>query len=53
MVDGNPPIMWRFLKMTKIGYPTNQPTNGMCEKIRIKKIYFHGGHVDLVVWERD
>jgi hypothetical protein len=31
-----------------------QPTNGMCERIRIRlrKAYFHGRHVDLM-WKGD
>ncbi len=39
--------------MTNIDYPTNQPTNGMCGKIKIKKAYFYGGHVDLVWYGRN
>jgi len=38
--------------MTKIDYPTNQLTNG-CGNIKIKKAYFHGGHVDLVWYGRN
>jgi hypothetical protein len=53
MVGGNPPIMWVFLKMTNIGYPTNQLTNGMCGKIKIKKAYFCERHVDLVWYGRN
>lgn len=51
MVDGNPPVMCKFLGLIRIGI---QPTNGMCGRIsiRIRKAYFYGRHVDFVWYGR-
>jgi hypothetical protein len=52
MVDGNPPIMWGFLRRIRIDicYPINQWD--VCKDYYGKdnKAYFHGRYVD-VMWD--